>query len=72
MNYFDISTAQSYSIIKIIFNEFAIFINLNQYCFFESFDVVLHEFKNVDYNVNNIFSFCDEQSLLNEIICNII
>ena len=35
------------------------FVNLNRHNFFKSFDVALHEFKNVDYNVDDIFSFND-------------
>ena len=35
------------------------FINLSQHSFFESLDVVLHEFENVDHNINNIFNFDD-------------
>ena len=33
------------------------FINLNQYNFSESLNVVLHEFENIDYNVDDIFNF---------------
>ena len=35
------------------------FINLNQHNFFESLDVVLHEFKNVNHDVDDIFNFDD-------------
>ena len=59
MNYLDISTAQLYQVIEIILNELAMFVNLNRHNFFESFDVVLHEFKNVNHNVDDILNFCD-------------
>ena len=48
------------------------FINLSRHNFFKSLDVVLHEFENVDYNIDGILNFCDEQSFLNEIICKMI
>ena len=35
------------------------FVNLNQHNFSESLDVALHKFENVNYNVDNIFSFDD-------------
>ena len=57
MNYFDISIVQSYQVIEIILNEFAMFVNLNRHNFFEPFDVALHKFKNVDHNVDDIFNF---------------
>ena len=35
------------------------FVNLNRYNFFESLDVALHEFENVDYDVDDILNFDD-------------
>ena len=35
------------------------FVNLNQHNFFELFDIVLHEFENVNHDVNDIFNFND-------------
>ena len=35
------------------------FINLNWHNFFKSLDVVLHEFKNVDHNIDDILNFND-------------
>ena len=48
------------------------FINLSWHNFSESLDVALHEFKNIDHNVDDILNFCDEQLFSNKIICNII
>ena len=59
MSCFNISTAQSYQVIEIILNEFTMFVNLSRHNFFESLDVVLHELENVDYDVDDIFSFDD-------------
>ena len=59
MNYFDISIVQSYQVIEIILNEFAMFINLSRHSFTESFDVILHEFKNVNHDVDDILNFDD-------------
>ena len=72
MNCFDISTVQLYQIIKIILNELAMFINLSRHNFFESFNVALHEFKNIDHNIDDILNFNDEQLFLNKIIYNIV
>ena len=33
------------------------FVNLNWYNFSESLDVILHEFENIDHNIDDIFSF---------------
>ena len=48
------------------------FINLNQHNFSESLDIILHELKNVNYNVDDIFDFDSEQLFSSEIIIYIV
>ena len=35
------------------------FVSLNRYNFFESFNIALHEFENVNYNIDDILNFDD-------------